>query len=94
MDELQWRLPYMLELAKAASDSTKEAIEEQRLRRAIEEAERRILGQERSQPARWDVATGKCTGQATKGEKEEQTQKGGRRTRVSGFLEWEEPVLR
>jgi hypothetical protein len=104
MDGIQRSLPYTPEPAKPATDSAKETIEEQRLRRTIEEAERRMLGQELSQPTSSDVTAEKCTDQATKGEKENQNQnqkggndigrEGGRRKRASSFLEWEEPVLR
>jgi hypothetical protein len=97
MDGLQRSLPSTP--AATTNDGAKEAIEEQRLRRAIEEAERRTPGLE---PAGSDLRTGKGMDQATESENEKQTQKGedahvgkGRRhRRASSFLEWKEPVLR
>jgi hypothetical protein len=71
----------------------------QRLKRVIEEAERRMLGLNLSHPG---VTTGKGTDQPTKGgeERQDMTGKsagggnGNRRSRASRPLDWREPVLR
>ena len=80
-------------------DGAKEALEEQRLRRAIEDAERQTLGSGQSkwvdldshQEENRDEATDK--GKAKKARKDGH-HSGGRRGSTPNFLEWKEPVLR
>jgi hypothetical protein len=103
IDGLQRSLPSEPTPATRAIDVAKEAIEEKRLRGAIEEAERRMLSLDLGQPAASDMTTAKGTDQASKSRKQEPNRKRDnassgekerRRRRASSFLGWKEPVLR
>ena len=100
---LQQSLPSLSMAIALSRRSAKEAAEEQRLWRAIEEAERRMLFLKLGRPAGFDVIMGKVADEANKSDKEKHNQKGGntsssgkegRYRSASSFLRRKEPVLR
>ena len=103
MDRLKYSLssPTMTQ-APTATNRLKDAQEEQRLKRAIEEAERQMLGLGQSDRLGLDSRKSETRDEATEQNMAEQERrdgnvggdKGARRRRRSSFLEWEEPVLR
>lgn len=74
---LQQNLPTAPKPPARAHDVAKAAVKEQQLRRAIKEAEQRMLGLDLGQPAASDTATAKGTDQAIKSRKQEANRKGG-----------------
>ena len=102
MGDLQHILPSTPTQMPTRVDSPKEALEEQRLRRAIEEAGRRALKSGQNKQLDLDSRQRENRDEATDDNKAKQGRKDGndsgsrreRRSRTSSFLEWKEPVLR